>query len=120
MAIRASIQLASRQLDWTLSTTEVFEYFAKDEWAILLDSASASHQDAKFDIICAAPIATLVTKGERSEITLMQSDLTLPANTNVTDDPFELVNSLLNHWYPNALESGFPLQEAPWVALVTI
>ncbi|MCK7628697.1 aminodeoxychorismate synthase component I [Shewanella sp. JNE10-2] len=108
MAIRASIPLASRQLDWTLSTTEVFEYFAKDEWAILLDSASASHQDAKFDIICAAPIATLVTKGERSEITLMQSDLTLPAKTNVTDDPFELVNSLLNHWYPNAIESGFP------------
>ena len=75
MAIRASKQLASRQLDWTLSTAALFEHFANDTWAILLDSANAPHQDARFDIICANPIATLVTQGERSDIKLIDTSL---------------------------------------------
>ncbi|MGL4893546.1 MAG: aminodeoxychorismate synthase component I, partial [Shewanella sp.] len=68
MVNRASKQLASRQLDWTLSTANLFEHFAAEPWAILLDSANAPHLDAKFDIICVNPIATLITHGELTDI----------------------------------------------------
>lgn len=108
MAIRASKQLASRQLDWTLSTAAVFQHFATDNWAILLDSANAPHQDAKFDIICANPIATLVTQGALSDIQRVLPELDLLVEIDATDDPFALVNILLTHWYPDPLASEFP------------
>lgn len=108
MAIRASKQLASRQLDWTLSTAAVFQHFAADNWAILLDSANAPHQDARFDIICANPIATLVTQGEQTDIQRVLPHLDLPVGINATYDPFALVNALLTHWYPHSFASEFP------------
>lgn len=108
MANRGSKQLVSRQLDWTLDTETVFTFFAKEPWAILLDSANAPHQDGRFDIICANPIATLITQGERSDIQLCQPNLDLPEDINLTDDPFKLINTLLTHWYPNSLPSPFP------------
>ncbi|MEO3738096.1 aminodeoxychorismate synthase component I [Shewanella baltica] len=108
MAIRASKQLASRQLDWTLSTAALFEHFANDPWAILLDSANASHQDARFDIICANPIATLVTQGERSDINLIGTSLSLPEAMDPNRDPFDLLNTLLNHWYSKSFDCDLP------------
>lgn len=108
MAIRASKQLASRQLDWTLSTAALFEHFANDTWAILLDSANAPHQDARFDIICANPIATLVTQGERSDIKLIDTSLSLPEAIDPNRDPFELLNTLLTHWYSKSFDCVLP------------
>ncbi len=108
MAIRASKQLASRQLDWTLSTAALFEHFANDTWAILLDSANAPHQDARFDIICANPIATLVTQGERSDIKLIDTSLSLPEAIDPNRDPFELLNTLLTHWYSKSFDCDLP------------
>lgn len=108
MAIRASKQLASRQLDWTLSTAALFEHFANDTWVILLDSANAPHQDARFDIICANPIATLVTQGERSDIKLIDTNLSLPEAIDSNRDPFELLNTLLTHWYSKSFDCDLP------------
>ncbi|MGL4711520.1 MAG: aminodeoxychorismate synthase component I [Shewanella sp.] len=108
MANRASTQLASRQLEWTFSTAALFEHFAHDTWAILLDSANARHQDARFDIICAKPIATLVTKGERSDITLIDTSLSLPEVLDPNRDPFELLNTLLTHWYTKSFDCELP------------
>ena len=108
MAIRASTQLASRQLDWTLSTTALFEHFAGDTWAILLDSANAPHQDARFDIICANPIATLVTQGEQSDIKLIDKNLSIPEAIEPNRDPFDLLNTLLSHWYAKSFECNLP------------
>ncbi|MGL5046240.1 MAG: aminodeoxychorismate synthase component I, partial [Shewanella sp.] len=108
MANRASTHLASRQLDWTFSTAALFEHFAHDTWAILLDSANALHQDARFDIICANPIATLVTKGERSDITLIDTSLSLPEVIDPNRDPFELLNTLLSHWYTESFDCDLP------------
>lgn len=108
MAIRASKQLASRQLDWTLSSAALFEHFANDTWAILLDSANAPHQDARFDIICANPIATLVTQGERSDIKLIDTSLSLPEAIDSNRDPFELLNTLLTHWYSKSFDCVLP------------
>ncbi|MGS0725496.1 aminodeoxychorismate synthase component I, partial [Shewanella sp. 0m-11] len=59
----------SKRLDWNLSTTELFEYFSDLPWAILLDSANANHIDAKFDVICAEPVATIVNHGQSTTIT---------------------------------------------------
>lgn len=108
MAIRASTQLASRQLDWTFSTTALFEHFAADTWAILLDSANAAHQDAKFDIICANPIATLVTQDKHTQLHTCSPKLTLPAGITEQDDPFMLLSRLLKHWYPKAQHCDLP------------
>ncbi|SUI67699.1 aminodeoxychorismate synthase component I [Shewanella morhuae] len=108
MAFRASTQLASRQLDWTLSTAALFEHFAGDTWAILLDSANAPHQDARFDIICASPIATLVTQGERSDIKLIDKNLSIPEDMEPNRDPFDLLNTLLSHWYAKSFECNLP------------
>lgn len=108
MVNRASTQLASRQLDWTVDTTAVFAHFATEPWAILLDSANAPHQDAKFDIICASPIATLITHSELTDIQLQLPQLAIPAHISASDDPFTLVKQLLQHWYPQSFASELP------------
>ncbi|QYJ77448.1 aminodeoxychorismate synthase component I [Shewanella acanthi] len=103
MANRAALPLAVRQLDWTFDTTELFSHFANESWAILLDSANAPHQDARFDIICAYPIATIVTKGGTSDIQVKFGGLSFPCGISPKDDPFDLINTLLTHWYPRKL-----------------
>jgi len=108
MANRAALPLAVRQLDWTLSTADLFEYFAAEPWAILLDSANAPHLDAKFDIICAGPIATLITQGELTDIRVHQPELVKPPHLSPQDDPFTLVKQLLRHWYPQSFACELP------------
>lgn len=108
MVNRASKQLASRQLDWTLNTADLFEHFAAEPWAILLDSANATHLDAKFDIICVNPIAILITHGELTNIQVQLPELTIPTQMSATDDPFTLVNQLLRHWYPQSFACELP------------
>lgn len=108
MANRAALPLAVRQLDWTFSTAAIFEHFAAEPWAILLDSANAPHQDAKFDMICAGPIATLITHGELTDIQVHFPDLAEPPHLSPQDDPFTLVNQLLRHWYPQSFSCNLP------------
>lgn len=108
MANRAALPLAVRQLDWTFSTAAIFEHFAAESWAILLDSADAPHQDAKFDMICAGPIATLITQGQLTNIQVHQPELAKPAHLSPQDDPFSLVKQLLRHWYPHSFACDLP------------
>ncbi|MGL5358493.1 MAG: aminodeoxychorismate synthase component I, partial [Shewanella sp.] len=89
-------------------TPALFAYFAKEQWAMLLDSANAPHQDAKFDIICADPIATLVTQGPKTEVTLLKAGLSLPQPFAEHDDPLRLLQQLRTHWYPEAFACDFP------------
>ena len=126
MVSSASHPLAIRQLDWKLSTTEVFSYFSYSPWAILLDSANAPHQDARYDIICAAPVASLVTTGDESCFTRYHCplnsqntfsadmpssallELTPVDQVTSTDDPFTLLNQYLNELYPIKQYSPLP------------
>ncbi|MGL5665738.1 MAG: aminodeoxychorismate synthase component I, partial [Shewanella sp.] len=108
MANRAALPLAVRQLDWTFSTAAIFAHFAAEPWAILLDSANAPHQDAKFDMICAGPIATLITQGELTDIQVHLHELAKPPHLSPQDDPFSLVNQLLRHWYPHSFACDLP------------
>lgn len=109
----------SMRLDWNLTTETVFSLFSDSPWAILLDSANADHVDAKYDVICAAPIATLTSSEASSRIThslnrqplfslhsgIASEQLTIE---EYLDDPFELLNKTLAELYPIAKESSLP------------
>ena len=61
MSARAKNALFMQKLDWKIDTKQLFSLVSHQPWAILLDSANAPHQDAKFDIIGFNPIATLTS-----------------------------------------------------------
>ena len=48
---------------------QLFTRLQAQPWAMLLESASDTHPDSRFDIICADPLATVVTQGETTWIT---------------------------------------------------
>ncbi|MGS0680708.1 aminodeoxychorismate synthase component I [Shewanella sp. 125m-7] len=106
-----------KRLDWNLSTTQVFEHFSDTPWAILLDSANADHLDAKCDVICAEPVATIVTQGQSTTITRSsdrQALFTLAsvASKNTAQsvsnrDPFCQLNDLISEYYPTEKHSPF-------------
>ncbi|GIU47375.1 aminodeoxychorismate synthase, component I [Shewanella sairae] len=110
-----------KRLDWNLSTTEIFSAFADSQWAILLDSANADHCDARYDVICAEPIATLVTQNQSTIVScaanrqpLISFDGTEHAPQieaqqycSVDNDPFALLNDMLAEYYPQSKVSPF-------------
>ncbi|GIU11054.1 MULTISPECIES: aminodeoxychorismate synthase component I [unclassified Shewanella] len=108
----------SKRLDWNLSTTQVFEHFSDLPWSILLDSADADHVDAKFDVICAEPIATLVTQSQSTIVTRSKDRTPLhilgeqvqqlePSIIKVSDKPFDVVKQLMLEYYPEKKQSPF-------------
>ncbi|ABZ76816.1 para-aminobenzoate synthase, subunit I [Shewanella halifaxensis HAW-EB4] len=120
----------TKRLDWNLSTTELFEHFSALPWSVLLDSANAAHIDAKFDVICAEPVATIVNHGQSTTITRStdrqplfrfdqqpaDNDLDNPKNEYAekaakhsvsSRDPFDLLNELLAEYYPTQKYSPF-------------
>ncbi|MCL1144531.1 aminodeoxychorismate synthase component I [Shewanella marinintestina] len=112
----------TKRLDWNLSTTEVFALFEDTQWAILLDSANADHSDAKYDVICAEPIATIVTKLETTTVIHSRNRQPLfpigqynqdcqvetQLYNNADISPFTLLNQLLKELYPESKTSSLP------------
>ncbi|MDU0354665.1 aminodeoxychorismate synthase component I [Paraglaciecola aquimarina] len=47
----------------SVSIADIFTPYAQCDWSMLLDSSNGVHQDAKFDIFVADPIATITTEG---------------------------------------------------------
>lgn len=92
------------QLDWQVSTQALFSYFADKPWSMLLDSANAEHPDAKFDIICSEPIATLCYKDGTNRLTLCQENNI----ETTTDNPFKVISSLLKRFFPNPSSCPLP------------
>ncbi|QQX82327.1 aminodeoxychorismate synthase component I [Shewanella sp. KX20019] len=108
----------SMRLDWNLDTETIFGLFSDSPWAILLDSANADHIDAKFDVICASPIATLVSTENSTQITKtpnreplysLTSDQLSPSHyiEQYTEDPFSLLKQTLAEFFP--IIKGSPL-----------
>ncbi len=67
-------------------------YFATIEqlpWAMLLKSSTLEHENNRFDILVAEPVATVQTYGEQSEV---HCD---GAEDISSDDPFTLINNLI-------------------------
>lgn len=84
-----------------LSISTWFSRIAHQPWAMLLDSAQASHADARYDILTADPRQTLVTYGETTLIT--QGD----QQQSVNDDPMLLIEQAL-HQLPPVTDSPYP------------
>ncbi|GLP96426.1 aminodeoxychorismate synthase component I [Paraferrimonas sedimenticola] len=89
-------------LKWPEQPLEWFAKLAHLPWAMLLDSSNAKHMDARYDIIVADPLATLVSKDGESRIT--QDSSRQVSN----DDPFELLQGLLNDYFPTPISSALP------------
>jgi para-aminobenzoate synthetase component 1 len=68
------------------------QYFATIEqlpWAMLLKSSTLKHENNRFDILVAEPVATVQTYGELSKIHYDGAEETR------SDDPFTLINDLI-------------------------
>lgn len=73
------------ELPYGEDSAALFERLRDLPWPIFLDSGSGG----RYDILCAAPYATLVTRGKTTEIQGMEGQRTS------LDDPFALVRGLL-------------------------
>lgn len=74
------------------SMSRLFQHFADQEWAILLDSSDSVHIDGRYDVMVANPLATLITKGESTHICYKDS----PHKSRTSqDDPMTLVQTVL-------------------------
>ncbi|GIU34447.1 aminodeoxychorismate synthase component I [Shewanella colwelliana] len=99
--------VAVKTLDWNFSTTEVFGHFAEHKWAVLLDSANAEHPNARYDIMSYSPVATLVTRGELTEITHINA--TGEKNLLCSrEDPFSLLARTIKHYFPISQSVNLP------------
>ncbi|QSX39253.1 aminodeoxychorismate synthase component I [Shewanella cyperi] len=98
-----SAPLAVKTLDWDDSTPALFAHLAHLPWALLLDSADAPHEDARRDLICANPVASL--SATETEAHLWHSDAvfeaTLPATLACTD-PLALLEQMQTALFPHA------------------
>ena len=107
MSFSTPQQLAIRHLNWKYTTTELFSRLSGKPWAMLLDSADAQHQDAKFDIIVCDPIATIVTDGQSSKVNHLRNSRVVDSKVH-NGDPFKLLNETIKHYFPHQYPSALP------------
>ncbi|MBY6185341.1 aminodeoxychorismate synthase component I [Marinobacter hydrocarbonoclasticus] len=83
-----------RPLSLPADPIHLFEHLAAQSWAMMLDSAisdpASAHQDARFDILVADPVATLITRGNTTEVRQGNSV------SQHQDDPFEVLEITQN------------------------
>lgn len=84
------LNIVAQDIPYCSDSSLLFESWANDHWAIFLDSAKPAGQQGRYDLICAQPKITLVTRGH--ETTVTQGDVVRV----VPDDPFQL----LQHYMP--------------------
>lgn len=83
--LHMSLIFNQKTLPLTQSAQSLFNYIADMPWAILLESASESHPDSRFDILSANPLVKLITKGHETKIET--ADKTVISHEN----PFQLI-----------------------------
>ncbi|OEF03905.1 aminodeoxychorismate synthase component I [Vibrio genomosp. F10] len=79
---------------------DLFHYIQHQPWAMLLRSASEDHVDSRFDILVACPVVTLTTKIDSTLVTTPDGHYTS------SDDPFELLATLQEHYLPGIKHGG--------------
>lgn len=94
-------------LEPSLSITDIFQHYASQDWAMLLDSSESPHQDAQFDIVVANPVATITTSGTSSKIWHKEQNKTDVCYGN----PLALLKTLKNQYITEnpQLESQYSL-----------
>ena len=71
------------------NSAELFAHWARAPWSVFLDSGYPHGQRGRYDILAAQPAATIVTRGQRTEVRRDGHSSLSPA------DPFELVRQEL-------------------------
>lgn len=101
----SSVTVSSLDIPATCSLADIFGHFADTPWAILLDSADSQHQDGRFDILVAQPLATVVTTGSDSQIWHQSNNQTEQSSSN----PIDLVKQLTAQYFANCkVDSALP------------
>ena len=75
--------------------TEIFSNLEHLPWAMLLKSSQLEHENNRFDILVANPVATIETQGETSRIVEALSQ----ENEQSCDDPFTIVSRLIDKYF---------------------
>ncbi|MFT4940277.1 MAG: para-aminobenzoate synthetase component 1 [Paraglaciecola sp.] len=94
--IHVPISIVQLDIATQLELADLFQHFATQSWAMLLDSSASDHQDGRYDIMVAQPIATIQTHGELSTIWRQSADNTIVSSEN----PLSLLQNLLDQTLP--------------------
>lgn len=91
--------------------TSVFQHYADDSWAMLLDSSNSQHKNGRFDIIVAKPIATIITTAKNSEIKHIDNTI-----EHSIDNPLNLLQKLINQYLSGVKLAQTGLPDIPFIA----
>jgi len=80
------------QLPYSRDSANLFAHIAHDPWSIYLDSGQPVSQYGRYDIMTAAPFATLMTDGDCTQITDGEGMRKSP------EDPFLLLQAYLSNF----------------------
>jgi para-aminobenzoate synthetase component 1 len=94
------VSIQQLNINSSLPITDIFEPFEGNQWAMLLDSANSDHQDARFDIFVAEPLATISATGKVSTIQEIGSEPIITSDNN----PLALLQALYDDYFPNKIE----------------
>lgn len=87
----ATLHIQSLAIPASCELSDIFQHFAHQPWAMLLDSASDQHRDSRFDIMVAQPVATIVSKNHLNHV-WQQSTASYTTSVN----PLALLEQLQN------------------------
>ena len=88
--IPVSISAKKLTLNKDITCASLFTHLSQQKWAMWLDSSVSEHVDSRFDIIVWQPIATVMTRGENTEISIPEEKL----SENSAEDPLLLIKKL--------------------------
>ncbi|WP_252738987.1 aminodeoxychorismate synthase component I [Colwellia sp. D2M02] len=91
-----NLNITAQLLTLSKNTTPetVFACFAKQPWAMWLDSCQSNHVDSRFDIIVWQPQATLITQNKTTTITYRQTAIQNERIIECDDEPLSLLHSV--------------------------
>lgn len=91
---------------------DIFAHFADKPWAMFLDSANSQHQDGRFDILVADPIATVTCQGDNSHVWIKHTETLEVSQQN----PITLIQTLLDQIMPKDKLSMIETTHLPFLA----
>ncbi len=99
-------------IPYCASPLDLYAPVAGEPWALLLDSgatgAGAGHPLARWDIVVASPVTTLVTRGSVTEVARSEPAPGRPAYDLLQGDPLSVARRELERARPEAPAAGGP------------
>lgn len=94
----------------TLTSEQLFTAVAKQPWSMFLDSTNSQHQNARYDVIVARPIATISTKNGVSAI----HDTATDKRYESTEEPLQLLETLIEDYFPTENDTELRQSSLPF------